>query len=290
MTVTTGDGRRGPLLREHADIQLPGVESALRGDPVFHAVSPEDLLVLTVRGAQLPDHFLERVYAFRLIQYLRRGWVDAAAVADCDLRHEPYDEQALLDFHTLVLERETGWLRGYGTLAVSPDPAGTTLGDPSHLPFVVERDYGMRLAATLGARTPSSAVREGKRLVRDAGMPRSHAAATVPWWVYLAWAAACTEVLDRPGGTVVGDGKKSGAVHQLGLLGFRVRTLDVAPLPPGPSDLYAPMWNQRERSYPFLLTDDGRLRPTLDHLTALLMSEEPVSIRARLTRFLETSA
>lgn len=289
MTVAATDGYNSLLLRELAGIRLPGVETVLSGDPVFHAVSPEGLLVLTVRGAQLPERFVELVYAFRLAQYLQRGWADAAAVAARRLRYEPYDEQALRDFHTLVVERDTGTLRGYGTLAVSRDDATTTLGDPSHRPFVVERDYGMRLADTLGPRTPSSVVREGKRLVRDAAMPRSQTAVTVPWWVYLAWAKACVEVLDQPGGAVVGDGKKSGAVHQLGLLGFRTRTLDVAPLPPDPSDLFAPMWGQRERSYPFLLTDDGRLRPTLEYLTTVLMSGEPASVRARLTRFLEAN-
>ncbi|MEU1013825.1 hypothetical protein [Streptomyces sp. NPDC005890] len=294
MTVTSAlsaDDYKDLLLREYAELRLPDVEAAVTGDPVYRAVSPEGLLVLTLRGEQLPERLLDLVYTFRLVQYLQRGWVDAAAVAARELRYEPHDEQARRDFHTLVLERDTGRLRGYGTLAVSRDPDGTRLDDPAHRPFVVERDYGIRLADHLTPGTPASAVGEGKRLVRDWAMPRSPAAASVPWWVYLAWAHACLGVLEQPGGAIVGDGKKTGAIHQLGLLGFRTRILeDTVPLPPGPSDLFAPLWDQRERSYPFILTDDGRLRPTLDFLTSVLTSGETGSVRARLTAHLEAAA
>jgi hypothetical protein len=136
--------------------------------------------------------------------------------------------------------------------------------------------------------TLACAVGEGKRLVRDWAMPRSQAAATVPWWIYLSWAHACLRTLERPQAVIVGDGKKTGAIHQLGLLGFRTRILeDTVPVLPDPSDLFAPMWGQRERSYPFILTDRGRLRPTLDFLTSVLTSGDPGSVRARLTAYLE---
>ncbi|MFF2618179.1 hypothetical protein [Kitasatospora sp. NPDC058046] len=288
MTTALADRHRDDLLRDGADITLPGLEESLTGDPLFHAVSPEGLLVLTVAGARLPAAALEQVYRFRLVQYLQRGWVDAAAVAARGLRAEPYDEFALRDFHTLVVERSTGRLRGYGTLAAARDHADTPLGDPGHRPFVVERDYALPLAEHLGPRTPSHLVREGKRLVRDYAMPRSQAAVSVPWWVYLAWAAGCLEVLDSdPAAAIVGDGKLEGAVNQLRLLGFAVRTLDVAPVPPDPTDLFAPMWDQQERSYPFVLTDDGALRPTLEHLRTVLGSGLEGSVRSRLVDFLE---
>ncbi|MEU6814627.1 hypothetical protein [Streptomyces sp. NPDC046860] len=297
MTTTSIDGHHGHdgftghLLRENAELSLPHLETRVTGAPLYRAVTPEGLLVLTLRGEQLPASYLDLVHTFRLTQYLHRGWVDAVAVSDRRLRHEPYDGQSLRDFHTLVTEPDTGRLRGYGTLALSPDPDGTSLSDPVHKPFVVERDYGIRLAAHLGPSTLSSAVGEGKRLVRDWAMPRSQAAASVPWWVYLAWAHACLAVLEHPGGAIVGDGKKTGAIHQLGLLGFRTRVLDATtPLPPGPGDLFAPMWGQHERSYPFLLTDSARLRPTLEFLTSVLMSGRTGSVRAQLTEFLETDA
>ncbi|MFD8261984.1 hypothetical protein ACFV19_24350 [Streptomyces griseoluteus] len=279
------------LLREYADLRLPDVEAAVTGNPFHRAVSPEGLLVLTLRGEQLPEPMLHLLYTFRLVQYLQRGWVDAEAVAAQGLRQEPHDDHALRDFHTLVLERDTGRLRGYGTLAVSRDPAATRLDDPAHRPFIVERDYDIRLADRLAPDTLASAVGEGKRLVRDWAMPRSQAAASVPWWVYLSWAHACLQMLEQPGGAIVGDGKKTGAIHQLGLLGFRTRILeDTVPVPPGSSDLFAPMWSQRERSYPFILTDGGRLRPTLGFLTSVLTSKEPGSVRARLSAYLEASA
>ncbi|MEU6440131.1 hypothetical protein [Streptomyces sp. NPDC047046] len=281
---------REALLRATAGLCLPDIDAALTGAPLYRATTPEGLLVLTLNGGQLPAEFLRRVHAFRLGQYVRQGWVDEAVAAERELWHEPYGEGAVRDFHTLVLERDSGRLRGYGTLALSAAPEGTRLGDAAHRPFFIERDYGFRLAEHLGAGTASHAVGEGKRLVRDRDMPRSQAAASVPWWVYLAWAHACLSVLERPGGAIVGDGKKNGAIHQLGLLGFDTRVLDLAPLPPAPGELFAPMWDQRERSYPFVLTDGGRLRPTLDFLTSVLTSGETGSVRARLTAFLEAHA
>ncbi|MBD0690661.1 hypothetical protein [Streptomyces sp. CBMA123] len=289
MTAALTGSHGEQLLRDGTEIDLPGLEDALTGDPLFRAVSPEGLLVLTVAGAQLPARMLEQVYRFRLVQYLQRGWVDAAVVAARGLRTEPYDEFALRDFHTLVVERSTGLLRGYGTLAAARDHSPTPLGDLGHRPFVIERDYALSLADHLGPQTSSALVWEGKRLVRDYAMPRSQAAVTVPWWVYLAWAAGCLKVLDSdPNAAVVGDGKLEGAINQLRLLGFAARTLlDTTPVPPDPADLYAPMWDQEERSYPFILTDEGALRPTLEYLRELLGSGQQGSVRTRLVDFLE---
>ncbi|MFG3225255.1 hypothetical protein ACGF07_10810 [Kitasatospora sp. NPDC048194] len=292
MTAALTDSHREQLLREGAQVVLPALEDVLTGDPLFHAQSPEGLLVLTVAGAQLPARVLEQVYRFRLLQYLRRGWVNETALAALGLHTEPYDDFALRDFHTLVVERSTGLLRGYGTLAAARDHVPTSLGDPGHRPYVIERDYGLSLADHLGPGTSSAAVWEGKRLVRDFAMPRSQAAVTVPWWVYLAWAAGCLKVLDSdPNGAVVGDGKLEGAVNQLRLLGFATRPLlDTTPVPPDPAELFAPMWDQEERSYPFVLTDEGALRPTLAYLRELLGSGHQGSVRARLVDFLEARA
>ncbi|MET7618412.1 hypothetical protein [Streptomyces sp. NPDC005408] len=290
MTAAAADRYKDELLRDRHGLELPDLEGALTGNPVFRAVSPEGLLVLTLRGAQLPTQLLDRVYRFRLMQYLQRGWANAAVVAERGLRVEPYDEVALRDFHTLVVEADTGRLRGYGTLAAARDLGETVLGDPGHRPFVIERDYGFRLADHLGAATSSSLVWEGKRLVRDYAMPRSQAAVSVPWWVYLAWAAACAEVLSHENGAVVGDGKSDGAIHQLRLLGFAAQRLDLASLPPDPADLFAPMWSQEERSYPFILRYADTLKPTLAHLEEVLMSGQDGSVRARLVEFMEARA
>ncbi len=287
MTTAPTGLRTDELLGRAGPVGLPGLERELAGDPLFRAVSPEGLLVLTVRGSQLPPWALDLVYRFRLVQYVRRGWADAAAVASRGLRTEPYDAFALRDFHTLVIEEGTGWLRGYGTLAAARDESALPLGDPGHRPFVVERDYALRLADHLGAGTSSSRVWEGKRLVRDDAMPRSQAAVSVPWWVYLAWATACLEVLGDEGAAIVGDGKIEGAVRQLRLLGFSTRTLDADPVEPDPADLFAPMWDQQERSYPFVLTDEGALRPTLAYLRSVLTSGAEGSVRARLVDFME---
>jgi hypothetical protein len=287
MTAAAAEAYKERLLQENAELRLPGLEASLTAPPLFRAISPEGLLTLTIRGAQLPTDYLRRVYQFRLTQYLRHGWVNVTAVAARALHGEPYDEMALRDFHTLVIERGSGRLRGYGTLAVSRDPEGTRLGDPAHQPFVAERDYGFRLADYLGEATLSSLVGEGKRLIRDWAMPRSPAAASVPWWVYLGWATACLGTLGHPDLAIVGDSKKSGAIHQLRLLGFSIRTLEVPPAIPDPDDLFAPMWNQFERSYPFILTNEGALRPTLEYLGKVLTSGDAGSARRRLTQFRE---
>ncbi|MER7946691.1 hypothetical protein ABTY59_04765 [Streptomyces sp. NPDC096079] len=276
------------VLHETRAIVLPDLESHVEGEPVFRAASPEGLLTLTVRGAQLPAPYLADVYRFRLAQYLQRGWVNEEAAAARDLDAEPYDASALDDQHTLVVEEETGRLRGYGTLAGSRGPAGTRLGDPDHRPFVVERDYELRLADHLGADTPAAHVWEGKRLVRDYAMDRSQAGVSVPWWVYRGWAEGCVRALAAEGAAIVGDGKPGVAIQQLGLLGFEARMLDVPAHPSDPADLFAPMWDQQQRSYPFVLTDGDRLRPTLAHLDAILASGEPGSVGARLTAFRET--
>ncbi|MFD3335233.1 hypothetical protein ACFWV1_21660 [Streptomyces sp. NPDC058700] len=278
---------RVSLLRTTRAIVLPDLDSVVEGEPLFRAASPEGLLTLTVRGAQLPAPYLADVYRFRLAQYLQRGWVNEEAAAARGLDAEPYDVSALTDQHTLVVEAETGRLRGYGTLVAARGPAGTLLGDPGHHPFAVERDYELRLADHLGTATPAAHVREGKRLVRDYAMERSQAGASVPWWVYRGWAEGCVRALAEEGAAVVGDGKPGVAIHQLGLLGFAARMLDVPARPSDPEDLFAPMWGQQQRSYPFVLTDEGALRPTLAHLDAILVSGEPGSVGARLTAFRE---
>ncbi|MGW1011847.1 hypothetical protein ACWD4X_17680 [Streptomyces termitum] len=278
---------RERVLREAAEIRLPDLDSLVDGEPLFRSASPEGLLTVTVRGAQLPPARLDDVYRFRLAQYLKRGWIDAERAAGAGLTAEPRDAHSLQDQHTLVVEEETGRLRGYGTLAHTRSPAHARLGDAAHLPFVVERDYGLRLADVLGAGTPARRVWEGKRLMRDYAMERSQAAVSVPWWVYRGWAEGCLRALAEDGAAIVGDGKPNGAILQLSLLGFRVRTLDVPALPPDPTDLFAPMWDQQQRSYPFVLTDGEDLRPTLDHLDAILASGQTGSVAARLTAFQE---
>lgn len=290
-TATHPGGTNAPyrerVLREAAAITLPDLDHHVDGEPLFRSASPEGLLTLTVRGDQLPAAYLDDVYRFRLAQYLKRGWLNEEVAAAADLGAEPYDGHALRDQHTLVVEEETGRLRGYGTLAHTRSPVGTLLGDAAHLPFVVERDYGLRLADELGAATPSHHVWEGKRLVRDYAMGRSQAAVSVPWWVYRGWAEGCLRALAEDGAAIVGDGKPGGAVLQLSLLGFHTRMLDVPANPADPTDLFAPMWDQQQRSYPFVLTDANALRPTLSHLDAILASGETGSVAARLTAFKE---
>ncbi|MBD0706859.1 MULTISPECIES: hypothetical protein [unclassified Streptomyces] len=287
---TTPDSYRERVLRAAADTRLPDLDALVDGEPLFRSTSPEGLLTLTVRGAQLPAAYLDDVYRFRLAQYLKRGWIDEDLAAAAGLAVEPYDTHALEDQHTLVVETETGILRGYGTLARTRSPEHTLLGDDTHLPFVVERDYGLRLADELGATTPSNRVWEGKRLMRDYAMERSQAAVSVPWWVYRGWAEGCLKALAEEGAAIVGDGKPNGAILQLSLLGFHARTLDVPALAVDPGDLFAPMWDQQQRSYPFVLTGSDALRPTLDHLDAVLASGTPGSVAARLTAFREARA
>ncbi|MFZ3498376.1 hypothetical protein ACODT5_34985 [Streptomyces sp. 5.8] len=288
-TLATGSYRER-VLRDTGGIRLPDLDSHVYGEPLFRSASPEGLLTLTVRGEQLPTAYLDDIYRFRLAQYLKRGWLNEEAAAAADLTAEPYDGHALQDQHTLVVEEETGRLRGYGTLAHTHSPGNTLLGDAGHVPFVVERDYGLRLADELGPATPANRVWEGKRLMRDYAMDRSQAAVSVPWWVYRGWAEGCLRALTEDGAAIVGDGKPNGAILQLALLGFHTRTLDVPARPADPTDLFAPMWDQRQRSYPFVLTDANALRPTLTHLDAILASGETGSVAARLTAFQEERA
>ncbi|MFF6979675.1 hypothetical protein ACFZAV_18415 [Streptomyces sp. NPDC008343] len=287
---TATSSYRERVLRDTAGIRLPELDSHVDGEPLFRSASPEGLLTFTVRGAQLPTTYLDDVYRFRLAQYLKRGWLNEELAAAADLTAEPYDAHALQDQHTLVVEEETGRLRGYGTLAHTRSPDHTLLGDDAHLPFVVERDYGLRLADELGTTTPANRVWEGKRLMRDHAMDRSQAAVSVPWWVYRGWAEGCLRALAEDGAAIVGDGKPNGAILQLSLLGFRTRTLDVPARAADPTDLFAPMWDQQQRSYPFVLTDNNALRPTLAHLDTILASGEAGSVAARLAAFQEARA
>ncbi|HET6860342.1 MAG TPA: hypothetical protein VFH94_25010, partial [Streptomyces sp.] len=132
------DSYRERVLRDSAGIRLPDLDGQVDGEPLFRSVSPEGLLTLTVRGAQLPTAYLDDIYRFRLAQYLKRGWLNEQLAAAAGLTAEPYDAHALQDQHTLVVEEETGRLRGYGTLAHTRSPEHTLLGDEAHLPFVVE--------------------------------------------------------------------------------------------------------------------------------------------------------
>ncbi|NNG38381.1 hypothetical protein HJ588_03705 [Flexivirga sp. ID2601S] len=265
---------------------LQDVEN-LAGTPRFHEVTPEGLVVLTVQGDQLSARDLDAVYRFRLQQYRYRGWVSEEALAKLGLTAEPYGAAALTDLHTLVIEQQTAIVRGYGTLASPPILPGQKLGDTDRNHYVIERDYGIDLAEILDPRTPTEAVKEGKRLIRDYGMPRSRAGASVPWWVYLAWTTGCVSVLSTSNGAaIVGDAKERGATYQLALIGFSVRSLECDALAPGKDDIFAPMWTQEDQSHPFILTDEERrLSSTREYLHEVLLSASDTSISQLLKDF-----
>jgi hypothetical protein len=273
------------ILDIHRDLSVVRLMDAVDGEPLFAESSPEGLITLTVKGDQLPERYLWALYGFRLEQYLQRGWVDQGILCERALSCEPYGPEARDDYHTVVLERRTGLIRGYGTLAATRDRTPTALSSRPRRPFVVERDYGLDLAENLGPGTLSSQVWEGKRLIRDYDLGRSQAAVSVPWWVYLGWAVVCQHLLaDRGARAIVGDAKKEGAIHQLHLLGFEVEMLDRASRPPDTGDLFGPLWDQAERSQPFILRNGPRLRPTLRALDQILMSGGTGSIRRQLEK------
>ncbi|MDR6912940.1 hypothetical protein J2W54_004953 [Rhodococcus fascians] len=254
------------------------------GQRQIDTTSPEGLRVVTVAGEKLSAFDLHMIYTFRYRQYRARRWVNTELADNLNLVNEPYTQaHAQQDLHTLVIESDTQILRGYGTLADSRDNPGIDLDSSAHQRFVVERDYNIDLADHLD---PRARVREGKRLIRDYAMPRSSAGASVPWWVYYAWGRGCAQFLhSNQNAAIVGDGKLNGAISQLRLLGFSVQVLhETTPVPPADDDLFAPMWDQNERSYPFVLTDEaGTLDDTLDLLESILRSGDPTSLRLKLS-------
>lgn len=284
MTATaTTDRYAAQVLRVHRELSFTGLLDAIDGPPAYLEHGPHELVTVTVRGDQLPERYLWGLFGFRLAQYLQRGWVDRELLQARAITAEPFTAAARRDYHTVVLERRTGQIRGYGTLAATKDAPGTTLAAGDRRPFVVEVDYGIDLADHLGAEVGSDRVWEGKRLIRDYAMPRSPAAAAVPWWVYLGWASTITRLFGAGGAhAVVGDGRKGGALFQLGLLGFDLRTLEVAARAPHPDDLFAPLWDQTEPAWPFILRDSPRLAPTLRALHEVLCDVRPGSVRRRL--------
>jgi hypothetical protein len=263
-------------------------DPAHSGTHQVDTTSPEGLRIITVAGRHLSAADLHAIYTFRFNQYRSRGWINTALADRLGLDAEPYSiPHAERDLHTLVIDSETRTLHGYGTLAASRDPAGVHLDSPDRQPFVVERDYNIRLADHLHRHTR---IGEGKRLVRDHAMPRSAAGASVPWWVYLAWGRGCARFLHtHTRAAIVGDGKLDGAIHQLRLLGFTVQVLhETTPIPPADDDLFAPLWDQHERSYPFVLTDEaGTLTGTLDRLDDALRSGDPTRLRHKLSEAFE---
>jgi hypothetical protein len=278
------------LDRIHHSLTYKGLPDAVSGEPLCRLEGFGDgLTTVSVRESQLPERYLRGVMGFRLVQFLRIGWMDPELVQRRGLYHEPFGGAGAEAIHTVTLT-ETGRIVGYIGLVGSPDPVGLRLDDPSRGLFPAESAHHVDLVTRFA--TPerdTHQVYELKRFVRDRAMGPGDQRNRVPWHLILSLCkvgVAAGEAFQ----VIVGDSRENGALRHLRLVGFDPVVIDGTEPSLPRSELMWPSYEQsRERlAKPFagLVPDD--LADTAAAVEeALGLTDEPNWQTAALLRVAE---
>ncbi|OQM77778.1 hypothetical protein [Rhodococcus sp. 66b] len=243
------------------------IESAIFGDPWFHAAGMDGSLTVAVRGDQLPERYLHALRAFRFAQYVDFGWVDRDAAKRAGRFTDASSCAPHREFHHLVIDRTSGRLAAYLALS-SPDVFG------------LEVDYPIDVTVDMAGTIPREKIWEGKRLVRRADLGRSQLGRNAPWWTLV----AITQVLQSLESAgqfqlLIADGAPSGSAAMLRSLRYAVTTLPTLPHPQNRDGVLGPMWRQPETAVAYSAQLTQETPPVIEDLTKFLRSSRPGSVR-----------
>ncbi|MET8129295.1 hypothetical protein ABZV67_41705 [Streptomyces sp. NPDC005065] len=282
------------VVRLHAELDFRGLPDHVTGEPLhFRRDERYELTTLTVADDQLPLRYLNGVLGFRLAQYLRLGWMSEQLVYENAMFRDTVDHpDGVQNLHTISLCSRTGRIRGYIGLACTKDPQPLALDAPGRYRFPTENAHDINLASRFAAPgVTTHHAFELKRFVRDAGIPVGKTADAIPWQLLMSLGKSIVVNNDRIK-VMLGDAKKHRALRHFRLTGFdvQVETGTSPSLPP--TDVMAPIYDQKVVAVPFVAPvpadlDDymNIIRDSLDEDTGVaLMVKELTQLKARRKR------
>lgn len=242
------------IVRLHSTLDFRDLPRHLAGRPLYFRHDERDsLITLTVTDDQLPLRYLNGIMGFRLVQYLRLGWISSQLVYQRAVFRETVTHPVgVQNIHTISLCTRTGRIRGYISLACTADQLPLPLDHPRRYRFSTETAHRIDLLgqfAQPGLGTHQ--VFEIKRFVRDLGMTPGRTAERVPWHLLLGLGQTMVDLGDQVR-VVFGDAKEHVALRHFRLTGFDLRVpRGTTPQLPA-TDLMAPIYHQDVVAVPFV--------------------------------------
>lgn len=242
------------IIRLHSTLDFRSLPDHVVGDPLYVAYDPRDeLITLTVEDDQLPLRYLNGIMGFRLVQYLRLGWISPQLVYErAVFRETVRHPEGVQNVHTVSLCTRTGKIRGYISLGCSQDPVSLPLDHPDRGRFSTEVAHDIDLLTRFAADGMNThQVFEIKRFLRDLDLPDSPATERVPWHLLLGLGRVISGSEGRMR-VMLGDAKEKVAIRHFRLTGFDLQ-VDRGTSPWLPeTDLMAPIYDQDVNAVPFV--------------------------------------
>ncbi|MFC9842693.1 hypothetical protein ACFWFF_38775 [Streptomyces sp. NPDC060223] len=242
------------IIRLHSTLDFRSLPDHVVGDPLYVAYdSRDELITLTVEDDQLPLRYLNGIMGFRLVQYLRLGWISPQLVYErAVFRETVRHPEGVQNVHTVSLCTRTGRIRGYISLGCSQDPVSRPLDAPDRWRFSTEVAHDIDLLTRFAAEGLSThQVFEIKRFVRDLDLPAGPATERVPWHLLLGLGRVIAASEGRMR-VMLGDAKEKVAIRHFRLTGFDLQ-VDRGTSPWLPeTDIMAPIYDQTVNAVPFV--------------------------------------
>lgn len=253
-----------------------------KGKRLEHLTHLQDqrLTTVAIRDDRLPHRYRLAVSAFRLVQYLQLGWLDAGAVHGSALFHEPgCGNDPENSVHVITMDRQSGAIVGYvALLGQSPNHVDRRLSDPSRPLFPCEAVHRINLAAELERVEPETRVGdiwEVKRLVQRSSNASDRELQIATTLHQFHGIFSALDALSSRATWLVGDAQEHVAIKQLRMT---VRELTVFegtnPMLP-PDNIYWPAYVARKDVKPFAgrVPRGVAMRELLQDLEAAMASE-----------------
>lgn len=254
--LTAGERERyvSDIIRLHSTLDFRSLPDHVVGDPLYSVYDARDeLITLTVEDDQLPLRYLNGIMGFRLVQYLRLGWMSPQLVYErAVFRETVRHPEGVQNVHTVSLCTRTGRIRGYISLGCSQDPVSMPLDHPDRGRFSTEVAHDIDLLGRFAADgVGTHQAFEIKRFVRDLDLPPGPGTERVPWHLLLGLGRVISASGDRMR-VMLGDAKEKVAIRHFRLTGFDLQ-VDRGTSPRLPeTDLMAPIYDQDVIAVPFV--------------------------------------
>ncbi|WP_307130318.1 hypothetical protein [Streptomyces aurantiacus] len=267
------------IVRLHSNLDFRSLPDHVVGDPLYYGYDPRDeLITLTVEDDQIAPRYLNGIMGFRLVQYLRLGWVSPQLVFQrAVFRETVRHPQGVQNVHTVSLCTRTGRIRGYISLGCSQDPLSMPLDHPDRCRFSTEAAHNIDLLSRFAADgTGTHQAFEIKRFVRDLNLPPGPGTERVSWHLLLGLGRAISQAGDRIQ-VLLGDAKENVAIRHFRLTGFDLQ-IDRGTTPRLPeTDLMAPIYHQAVTAVPFVARVHADLGDYMD-LIGSYLSDGPAAM------------
>ncbi|MFB7091298.1 hypothetical protein [Streptomyces sp. NPDC056296] len=244
------------IVQLHSSLNFRALPEHITGEPLHLSYdSVDELMTLTCQDDQLPLRYLNGIMGFRLVQYLRLGWMSPRVMYErAVFRETVRHPEGVQNIHTISLCTRTGRIEGYISLGCSQDPLSRPLDDPERRRFPTETAHGIDLLAPYAAYDLGThQVFEIKRFVRNLDLPDSPRTERIAWRLLASLGRVVVDFQaeDRMR-VLLGDAKEKVAVRHFRLMGFPLRIArDTTPRLPD-NDLMAPIYQQDVNAVPFV--------------------------------------